>query len=157
MKILIAYYSRTGTTKKVAEALAEKIGAEVEEIKDNVDRSGAMGYMASGRDAMKRKVIELEPAKLNPADFDLVIVGTPVWSWNISVPVRSYLNGQKNNLKKVAFFCTMGGSGDNRTFSEMEKIIGQKPATTMSARTIDVVKNNYLPKLEKFAAEIASA
>jgi flavodoxin len=156
MKILIAYYSRTGTTKKVSEALAEKIGAETEEIRDNVDRSGAMGYMASGRDAMKRKVIELEPGKFNPADFDLVIVGTPVWSWNISVPVRSYLNWQKNNLKKVAFFCTMGGSGDERTFSEMEKIINQKPAATMSARTIDVVKNNYLPKLEKFVGEIKS-
>ncbi len=50
----------------------------------------------------------------------------------------------------------MGGSGDERTFSEMEKIINQKPVATMSARTIDVVKNNYLPKLEKFVGEIKS-
>jgi menaquinone-dependent protoporphyrinogen IX oxidase len=91
MKILVAYYSRTGTTKKVGDAIAEKFNADVEDIKDTVDRSGAKGYLVSGRDAMKRKLTKLEPIKFNPKEYDLVIIGTPIWAWNMSVPIRTYL------------------------------------------------------------------
>ncbi len=154
MKILVAYYSRTGTTQKVAEAIASKKGAEIEEIKDTVKRSGAKGYLISGRNAMRRKLTQLEPVKFNPADYDLVIVGTPIWAWNISVPVRTYLAEQKDKFKQVAFFCTMGGSGDAKVFQEMEKIIGQKPIAVFSTLTKEVAEDNYSEKLDVFLKEL---
>jgi flavodoxin len=154
MKILIAYYSRTGTTKKVAEALAEKLGAEIEEIRDTVDRAGVKGYLLAGRDAMQKRLTVLEPLKFNPANFDLVIVGTPIWGWNLSSPVRTYLAEQKNNFPRVAFFCTMGGSGDDKAALEMEKIIGQKNSAQLALKTVEVVKNEFAEKLEKFVSEI---
>jgi flavodoxin len=154
MKILVAYYSRTGTTKKVAEALTQKLGAEVEEIRDTVDRSGAKGYLISGRDGMRRRLTKLEPVKLNPVGYDLVVVGTPVWSWNMSSPVRTYLTENKDKFKKVAFFCTMGGTGDEKTFAEMEGITGQKPAGTLALKTRDVVANNFEKEAQEFAEKI---
>jgi flavodoxin len=154
MKTLVAFYSRTGTTKKIGEAIAEKIGADVEEIKDTVDRSGAMGYIRSGRDAMKKKLTKLEPLKFAPNDYDFIIIGTPIWGWNMSAPVRTYITEQKEKLKKVAFFCTMGGSGDKNAFSEMEKISGEKPVGTFAAKTKDVAVNNYSEKLEEFILKI---
>ena len=114
MKILIAYYSRTGTTKKVAEVLGIKLNADIEEIKDTVDRVGAKGYLLSGRDATLRRMTTIEPMQKNPADYDLVIIGTPIWSWNLSVPVRTYLEQHKTEFKNIALFCGMGGSGDKR-------------------------------------------
>lgn len=154
MKTLVAYYSRTGTTKKVALEIANKLGAEIEEIKDTVNRSGVKGYLVSGRDAMKKRLTVLEATSKNPADFDLVIIGTPIWGWNMSVPVRTYITEQKNNFQKVAFFCTMGGTGDDKAFAEMEQIIGQKPAATLALLTRDVAKNDFAEKLEKFTAAL---
>lgn len=150
MKILIAFYSRTGTTKKIAEAIAGKIAVDLEEIKDTVERGGAMGYLRSGRDAMKKKTTKLEPLKLEPEQYDLAIIGTPIWGWNMSVPVRTYITEQKNKFKNVAFFCTMGGSGDKTAFLEMENIIGKKPVGTLAVKTKDVVTDNYSEPLEEF-------
>lgn len=154
MKILIAYYSRTGITKKVAEILAQKLGAEIEEIEDTVDRSGVKGYLISGRDAMQKRLTKLEPTILNPADFDLVIIGTPIWGWNVSTPVRTYITENKDKFKKVAFFCTMGGTGDNKAFAEMEKIISQKPVDIMALLTREVVKKEFEEKVDEFARKL---
>lgn len=154
MKKIVFFYSRTRTTKKVAEMIAEKIGAEVEEIKDTVDRSGAVNYMRSGRDAMKRKLTKLEPFLKNPADYDLVIIGTPIWGWNMSVPVRTFAIEQKDNFKNMAFFCTMGGSGDKRAFSEMEEIIGKKPMATLALTTKEVASGDISEKITGFIESI---
>ena len=154
MKTLVVYYSRTGTTKKLALEIASKLNAETEEIKDTVDRSGMKGYLFAGRDAMQKNLTILQPTVNNPADFDLVIIGTPIWGWNMSAPVRTYVTEKKNNFKNVAFFCTMGGSGDSKAFAEMEEIIDKKPLSTLTLFTRDVVKNNFTEKLEKFIGGI---
>lgn len=154
MKILIAFYSRTGNTKKIAEALAEKIGADLEEVKDTVDRSGLKGYLVSGRDAMKKKITKIEPPKFNPADYELTIIGTPIWGWSMSVPIRTYIGEQKDNFDKVAFFCTMGGSGDKNAFLEMEKIIGKKPLRTLSIIDKEVKSGNFSEKVKEFSEKL---
>jgi flavodoxin len=154
MKKIIFFYSRTGTTKKVAKAIAEKIDAEVEEIRDTVDRSGAIGYVKSGRDAMKKRLTKLEPLEKNPAAYDLVIVGTPIWGWNMSVPVRTFVTENKDGITKAAFFCTMGGSGDQKAFAEMAEIISQKPLATMALTTKKVVSGDISEEIKKFANSI---
>ena len=53
MKTLIVYYSRTGLTKKIATHISETLKADIDEIIDTKKRSGAIGYMSGGRDAMK--------------------------------------------------------------------------------------------------------
>jgi menaquinone-dependent protoporphyrinogen IX oxidase len=154
MKILVTYYSRTGTTKKVAEALSQRLGAEIEEIKDTQDRSGVKGYLISGRDAMKKRLTTLQPVKFNPADFEQVIIGTPIWAWNLSAPVRTYLEEQKNHLKSVALFCTMGSSDPKLVIKEAEKIIQKKIFAQAGFRTVEVVKNEFTDKLEEFAQKL---
>jgi flavodoxin len=154
MKTLVIYYSRTGITKQIGDIIAKKLGADVEEIKDTVDRSGAKGYLLSGRDAMKKKLTRLEPLAKNPSDYDLAIIGTPVWCWNMSVPVRTYVSENKDKFSKVAYFCTMGGAGDQKTFSGTEEIIGKKPISTLTLTTKEVVKNEFSKKIEKFLSEI---
>ncbi len=53
MKTLVVYYSRTGNTKLIGDELAAVLGADVEELKDRDDRSGRMGYIRAGRDALR--------------------------------------------------------------------------------------------------------
>ncbi len=154
MKTLVIFYSRTGTTKKVGEALAIKLGADMEEIKDTVNRSGAKGYLLSGRDAMRKMLTKLESQNKNASDYDLVVIGTPIWAWSMSTPIRTYITEHKNDFKNVAFFCTMGGSGDEGTFSEMTEIIGKKPISTLALKTIQVVKNEFSQELEMFSDSV---
>jgi flavodoxin len=154
MKILVVYYSRTGTTKKVGEEIAKKLGADVEEIIDTVDRNGPKGWLYAGRDAMKKRLTKLKKPKLNPADYDLVIVGTPIWAWNVSAPVRTYLTAFKRKFKKVAFFCTMGSQGAENAFKEMGEVIDKKPVATISLTTKEVVGENYLDEVEAFVATL---
>ena len=52
MKVLVAFYSRTGSTKLVAEAIAQALNADVEEIKDKKDRNGIFGFLKSGYEAV---------------------------------------------------------------------------------------------------------
>jgi flavodoxin len=154
MKTLVVFYSRTGTTRKVGEMIAEKIGAEIEEIKDTVDRSGVKGYLVSGRDAMKKRITKLEPPQHDLSDYDLVVIGTPIWGWSMSVPVRTFVTEQKDKFKKVAFFCTMGGSGDKNAFSEMGKIIGKEPMATLALKTREVAGGKISEKIDSFAESV---
>ena len=156
MKTLVVFYSRTGTTKKVAEKLADKLSAESEEIIDTLDRSGIMGFLYSGRDAMRRRLTKIEAPQKNPADFDLVIIGTPIWAWNVSAPVRTYLTQQREKLPQVAFFCTMGGSGYKKVFREMYKIIRKKPKAFLYLTTQEVtgISEIFKEKLNSFTKKL---
>ena len=153
MKTLLVYYSRTGVTKKLADFIVGKFIAETEEIKDTANRAGVTGYLSAGRDAMQRRLTKLEAVKNNPADFDLVIIGTPIWSWSISAPIRTYLTEYKDRIKQAAFFCTMGSSGDAKVFKEMEEIIGKAPVAVVSLTTKEVV-TGQMQKAEKFCEKI---
>jgi len=149
-KILLVYYSRTGITKKIAEKIASKLSCDIEAIKSVKNYLGPIGYLLAGREATLKKSAKIEPTIKNPADYDLIILGTPIWSFNISSPIRTYLVENKEKTKNLAAFCTMGGSGDVRAFGEMEKISGQKPITTLSLLTKEVVENKVEEKIQEF-------
>ncbi|MFH1248895.1 MAG: NAD(P)H-dependent oxidoreductase [archaeon] len=86
MKTLVVYYSRTGTTKKVASEIASILKCGIEEIIDLKNRSGPIGWINAGRDGMKKILSDISRIKKNPADYDLVIIGTPIWGGNVSPP-----------------------------------------------------------------------
>ncbi len=154
MKVLIIFYSRNGVTKKIAEELGKITSWEVEEIFDIKNRSGAIGYLSAGREAMKKKLTEIKPIEKDLTEYDLIIVGTPIWAWTVSVPVRTFLENYKKDFKRLAFFCTMGGNGAEGAFVEMAKISGLKPIATLSLLTKEVTQNNFVEKLKKFVTEI---
>lgn len=154
MKTLILFYSRTGTTRKVAEKLAPTIGADIEEIFDTVDRSGVMGYLSAGRDASRKKLTTLKPLSHDLSDYDLIIVGTPIWAWTMSSPIMTLLTEQKGNIKQAAFFCTRGGKGDQKVFVDMAALLDKQPIAVFGLSTKDVVQNKFVEALEGFAARI---
>lgn len=152
MKTLLVFYSRTGINRKVAEMLVRRLNGDLEEIKSVKNYSGIIGYMAAGREGMKKIPAKIEPAVKNPADYDLVILGTPLWAGQMASPVRAYLMAQKNKIKKVAFFSVRGGSDPKLMFDEMAELSGQAPLATLALLTKEVAKNNFEEKLNAFAA-----
>lgn len=107
MKSLVVYYTRTGVTKFVAQTIAAELGSDIEEVVDLKNRAGKLGWMSAGRDSMQGKETQITPTTKNPADYDLVIVGTPIWAWSPSAAIRTYLGKNSLSGKKVALFFTM--------------------------------------------------
>jgi len=103
MKILVIFYSRSGKTKKIAEVISEILKSDKEEIFDIKNREGIVGFLSAGSDANLRRLTAIKEIKNNPSLYDLVIIGTPIWSSNISTPTRTYLFLYKEEFKKVAF------------------------------------------------------
>ena len=112
-KALVLYYSQTGTTEKVALAIAEKTGADVEAIVAVNPYDG--DYNATiqrGLHEMQNGICpELQPLTSNLADYDVVFIGYPVWFGTYAPPVETLLNTADLKGKKVVPFCTFGSGG----------------------------------------------
>lgn len=142
MKSLVAYYSRTNTTKKLAEDIAGKIDADIEEIKPKVNYQGKIGYVKGGKDAISEKVIDLEDLKYDPKDYDMVYLGAPVWASKAANPLISYIKHNEGKFTNVKFFITAGGSGFDGTLKQLEKYT-TKPQNTLTLTTKEVKKGDY--------------
>ncbi len=99
MNILVAYYSRSGTTSRVAQELATVLGADIEEIQDTVSRSGPLGYLRSGFQAFSKKLAVIRPFAHPCADYDVVVIGTPVWAGGMSSPVRTFMREYGSQIR----------------------------------------------------------
>ena len=142
MKSLVVYYSRTDITKKLAEEIAGRTDADIEEIIPKVNYQGKLGYARGGKDAISEKIIDLEALKYDPSEYDIVYIGTPVWAGKASAPVLSYLKQNEGKLGSVKFFVTAGGRGFESTVEQMEKY-SSKPLSTLTLLTKEVKKDEY--------------
>ena len=153
-RALVVFYSRTGTTKKVAEAVAGELGADLEELIDLKSRGGPVGFALAAKDAALKKLSTIADVKNDPTGYDLVVVGTPVWADTMCCSVRTYLTQQREHIGKVAFFLTTMRSGAERTFRHMEKLCGKAPAATLGLRAKEVRKGAHLERVRAFAGRL---
>jgi hypothetical protein len=153
-KILVVFYSRSGTTRRIAMALSATLGGSVEEILEGRGRDGFLGYWRSIIEARRRHLPNIQRAKNDPSSFDLVVIGTPVWAWSVSSPVRAYLTANKDRLPAVAFFRTLGGKGSETAFAQMQSIIGKPPRATCAITAREVATGGEGPQLADFVAAL---
>jgi len=154
MKVLVAFYSRSGVTRAAAEDIARRLGADIEEIIDTKPRRGAIGWLIAGKDASLKCLAEIAPPAKDPAAYDLVILGTPVWAFTMAPAVRTYIARYAGAFKKLAFFCTMGGSGDKKTFRHMADQAGLSPLATLALTEKNVRAGKCGEQVEGFLARL---
>jgi len=150
MKILVVFYSRSGKTKKVAEAISDILKCDKEEIFDTKNRMGIPGFLSAGTDANLRRLTAIKEIKNNPSLYDLVIIGTPVWSSNISTPIRTYLSLYKKDFKRIAFFCTRLGSDSKKVFDDMKNLSQKTPLALLELTSREVARDQYMQKVKEF-------
>ena len=150
MKILIAFYSRTGVTRKLAEVMQSLLSCDFEEIIDTKERGGALGFVVSCKDAALKHTTEIKPAAKQPGDYDIVILGTPVWANTMSCAMRTYITQFKEQFKSVAFFCTTGNSGIKAAFEGVQALCGKPPVATLGLKQKEVTKNLFREQLVEF-------
>lgn len=123
MKSLVVFYSRTGNTRWVAQTIASQVGADIEEVIDLKKRSGVLGWLSGGRDARSGKETKIAPTQKSPTDYDLIIVGTPIWAGRPTPAITTYL--KRNNLagKKVAVFFVQGGKNKTQGVEQTKALV----------------------------------
>ncbi|MFZ5974918.1 MAG: flavodoxin family protein [Bacillota bacterium] len=119
-KTLIIYYSLDGNTQFVANALAEKLGADLLPIKPvkDLQKKGFWKFFFGGMQVVFGKKPKLLPMDKKPADYKSIIIGTPVWASSFAPPIKTLLESNTIAGKNVAVFCCCGG-GPGKTITNM--------------------------------------
>jgi flavodoxin len=160
MKILVVYFSRSGATRKVGGTVAELLGCDLQEIVPIRGYSGLFGWFRAGKETAKKHLPAIHDLEKNPADYDLVVVGTPVWANTMASPVRSFFEKYHDSLKKVSLFVTKGGNAQSRFKADVEKLWSITAVETVELRSRNVKKDmNFktigLPAIADFAKKLS--
>jgi flavodoxin len=123
MRSLVVYYSRTGNAKFVAEKVASELKADTEQVVDLKNRRGWFAFLTAGYDATRNKETKIEKTQKLPKDYDLIVVGTPVWNSRLTPAIRTYLKENDLSEKKVAIFSTNEGRGNEKTLVMIRSLI----------------------------------
>ncbi len=130
-KILVVYYSKTGNTERAAKDVAAALGADIERIVDKKNRTGFFAFFSSGRDAMTKKQTFIDSIPRDPAEYDLVVAGTPVWAGNITPAIRTFLTMNKDKLRNVAYIITAAHTPAEKVVPFCNEIIGKQPVASL--------------------------
>lgn len=151
MKTLVVYYSRTETTEKVAKMIKDELNCDIESIKPIKNYDGKLGYARGGFESSTKKLPRIENPEKYPSEYDLVIIGTPVWASTMASPVLTYLRQNNGKFNNVAFFDTAGSSGVESTFKKLEQET-KKPLQTLGLTRADM--KDYEEKTQKFVEDL---
>lgn len=150
-KVLVAYFSASNVTAKAAAKVAEIAGADLFEIKPAVPYTKAdLNWM----DKKSRSSIEMNDKSSRPevaeklenmADYDVVLLGFPIWWYVAPTIINTFLEQYDFSNKKIVLFATSGGSGFGKTVDGLK--VSVDPSCTITEGAIlnrgiseDVVK-----------------
>jgi flavodoxin len=157
MKILVVYYSRSGRSRAVAEAIARRLNADLQEVMPLKGYRGLFGFFRGGYQAARRKLPAIQPPDREAAAYDLVLFGTPIWAGRMSSPMRSCITGQKAAIKRYAFFCTAGSAEQQAALDDLRELIGFDPAGTLVLTSPEVSRGRFQQKLDGFLAGLPAS
>lgn len=125
--ILVAYYSHSGNTRRIAELICEATGGTLHEIEP--EKTYPTQYDAVVAQAKKEIQAGFHPALKSSVDdiaaYDTVFIGTPNWWSTMAPPIASFLSQYDLAGKTVVPFCTHGGGGVARVESNIKKLCSQ--------------------------------
>ncbi|MCR5262014.1 MAG: NAD(P)H-dependent oxidoreductase [Candidatus Gastranaerophilales bacterium] len=148
-KVLVAYFSATGTTKRVAENLAEALKADIYEIKplQPYTKADLDWTNPKSRSSVEMKDHNSRPETVKDdfsvAEYDTVYLGFPIWWYIAPTIVNTFLEKHDFSDKKIILFATSGGSGFGKTVDNL------KPSVAPAATIVEGRILNSNPSVEE--------
>ncbi|NLO88963.1 MAG: hypothetical protein GX088_01310 [Clostridia bacterium] len=157
MKILIAYYSKTGNTQFVAEKLAEELSKENTVEVKKIELKKPLGIFKGSWEAIRGKEPEILDLGISPADYDMVCIGCPIWAFNPH-PAFNSIVSQCGSLSgiKTAVFATHGGQKKNALGKMVERVKDKGAEKVLYADFMVEDKEKTARKIESFAINLLS-
>ena len=112
-----------GNVRYVAEKVAKELGADLIELKPvkAYPDKGAMQFIWGGSAVTFKKKPDLEPYSFNASEYDLVIIGTPVWASNFTPPLRTFFEDNDLTGKKIAVIATSAGGNSSKCIQAVKE------------------------------------
>ena len=128
MKTLVAYFSAQGTTAALAKALAEKVGADLFEIRPVTPYTAAdirwtNPLARCNREKIGKKDVPVVGTVADWAAYDTVYLGFPIWYYGAPNVVNTFCKGYDWTGKRVVLFATSGGSNIGRTAEKLQPFV----------------------------------
>lgn len=130
-KKLVAYFSTSGKTAKVAEILADVAGADIYEIRPETPYTKAdLNWM----NKKSRSSIEMNDKTFRPPiadkdarieEYDTIFVGFPIWWYVAPTIINTFLESYDFSGKKIVLFATSGSSGFGNTLEELKSSVSE--------------------------------
>lgn len=155
MKTLVVYYSMSGNTKFAAELIARNLGADIMPLEPvrSYPRSTIGKYIFCGKAATFGEKPKLKSYRYDPADYERIVIGTPVWNSRLAPPINTFLNNcDMRNKTTAAFFSSAGGDA-KKCIAKLNEKLGHMEGTLS---LINTKKNEELTKkrVSEFAEQI---
>lgn len=128
MKTLIVYYSLEGNTDHAAKAIAADLGADllrIEPVKA-YPTGGFRKYFWGGKSAVMAETPRLQPYDFRGDRYDRVILGFPVWAGNVTPPLRTFVEENREALRgrRVAAFACQSGASAEKALGKLKACLG---------------------------------
>ncbi len=144
----------------VAQKLAQRFGADLEQLIDLHKRTGPFGFTSAGKDAIMKNTTTLRKLKYNPQDYDLIIIGGPSWLKHITPAVRTFITKNDLSAKKIGLFGTCHVDGVEEALDEAAALISPsryKKIPKMGLRAGDLKGEMLEAKIDEFDQAIEGA
>jgi flavodoxin len=119
----VIYYSLEGNTQFAAEKIAAQLGAVLIRLLPvkEYPTGKVSKYFWGGKSATFGESPKLEPYRFDQNQYDLVILGTPIWAGTFTPPLRTFFRQNQLTSKKVALFACCSGGSTQKCFEQLKK------------------------------------
>ncbi len=147
-RILVTYFSAQGTTAKIAIKAAEELSADVFEIRpaepySTADINWRNPLSRCNREKFGNKDVPVEGKIENFQDYDLVLIGFPIWYGCAPNVVNTFCKAYDWSGKKVVAFATSGGSGIGKTAEKLKPFVS-------GAESVEALLVNSVTDIRRF-------
>ena len=145
-KVLVLYYSQTSNTKTVAQEIASRLEADIEEIVPVEPYEGDFQATIE-RSAMEREqgiLPEIQPVKADVNNYDIIFIGYPIWFGTYAPPIATFLNQVDLTDKQIVPFCTFGSGGLESSMKDLRE--KQPKAKIFSCYGVRAARLDAMPK-----------
>jgi flavodoxin len=144
----------------VAERLAKKFGADLEQLIDRHKRTGVFGVSSAGKDAIAGKATVIGPLKHNPRDYNIILIGGPSWFGNVTPAVRTFIIQSDLSGKKIGLFGICHLTGVEHALEEAADLIHKdkhEKFPTMPLRERELAEEVLSKKIDTFYKTLLEA
>lgn len=154
-RVLIVCYSLSGTTRKLAGALADRFGADLVEVRCKRYGPGIISYLRAGYDSLSRKLPPIDAPPIAAQDYDLVLLGTPVWTSYAATPMRAFLSASPDLPARIGLFLTQGGqSPPEKTVADLTPLLPGPIEAVLALKNTQVEKGEFAAAIDTFIGDL---
>lgn len=124
MNCAVVYYSKSGTTKKIAEKIQKKKEADLFLVEPEEAYGNYLSAVVRvGKEKLTKKEVKLKTEISDFADYDVIFIGFPVWYGTLPRFLQEYINKCNFKDKRIIPFATAGANGKESSFDTLKALL----------------------------------